>query len=138
MLQRYVGANVKLPRGGQRRQDDNKITFAFSKGGGELGAERQIVQKRCFFLGNAKARASPTYPVCAVAFTEALSNFWPRNVTKDKNDKKQNFRPREAREFLGRWDRSSLNQTLSKDRTSTPREFAFGRTTENSRTKIGQ
>ena len=55
--------------------------------------------RRLFFL------ASPTYPVNAGAFKTSPEQL---KATKDeKKTKNRNFRPREAREFLGRWDKKS-------------------------------
>ena len=74
-------------------------------------------------------RASPTYPVSAGAFKQALSNLRPQKTKKTKN---WNFRPREAREFLGRWDNNSNTVKTQTFHTSgvCPRED------KNSRTKI--
>ena len=55
-------------------------------------------------------------------------------ATKDKKDKNWNFRPREAREFLGRWDENSNTVKTQKFHTS----GVCLREDKNSRTKIGQ
>ena len=44
------------------------------------------------------------YPVSACAFKQALSNVSPFEKT-NKKTKNLNFRPREAQEFLGSWDK---------------------------------
>ena len=55
----------------------------------------------------------------AGAFKQALSNLWPQKT------KNLNFRLREAREFLGRWDKNSKTVKTQKFNIS---GVAFGRT----------
>ena len=72
---------------------------------------------------------SPTYPVSADAFKQALSNLRPQKTKKTKN---WNFRPREAREFLGRWDKNSNTVKRQNFHTS----GVCLREDKNSRTKL--
>ena len=85
-----------------------------------------------FLNGLQSLRASPTYPVSAGAFKQALSNLRPQKTT--KRQKNWNFRPREAREFLGRWDRNSNTVKTQKFHTS----GVCLREDKKSGTKIGQ
>ena len=75
--------------------------------------------------------ASPPHPVSADAFKQALSNLRPQKTKKAKN---WNFRPREAREFLGSWDKNSNTVKTQKFHTS----GVCLREDKKSRTKNGQ
>ena len=67
----------------------------------------------------------------AGAFKQALSNLRQQKTEKTKN---RNFRPREAREFLGSWDKKSNTVKTQKFHTS----GVCLREDKNSRTKLGQ